>query len=344
MDRKNKKHMLTDKKITLHTYGMWAAFAVVAIVSLGLGKYFIDPLTIIKALLSKVIPIEIADPQVATVLFNVRLPRIALGILVGAGLSVAGATYQGIFQNPMVSPDLLGASWGAGFGAALGLFFSASYTGVSMSAFFFGLLAVALVCIIGRTVKHNMRLGFILAGIMVGSLFSSGVSFLKLVADPMNELPAITYWLMGSLASARGINVLLAGPVMVAGMIPIFLLRWQINVLTMGEEEARSMGVSVKRLQIILIVCATLITAAAVSVSGMIGWVGLVIPHFARMVVGNDYRRVIPFAMVLGATYLLLVDNVARLTLTSEIPLGILTAFVGAPFFLFLIIREGKKV
>lgn len=314
-------------------------------VSLSLGRYWIDPGTIIKVFLSKVFPIQVTwEAQVETVLFHVRFPRILLGILVGAGLSLAGATYQGIFQNPMVSPDILGASWGAGFGAALALFMSFHYAGVSLSAFVFGLAAVLVVCVIGRIVKHNVTLGFILAGIMVGSIFSSGVSFLKLVADPLNTLPAITYWLMGSLASSKGIDVCFAGPIIIVGMIPIVLLRWKINVLTMGDDEAKAMGINAKKLRLILILCATLITAAAVSVSGMIGWVGLVIPHFTRMLVGNDYRRVVPVSILLGGMYLVLVDDFARMLTTSEVPLGILTAFVGAPFFLYLIVKEGKKI
>ncbi|MEF9946437.1 MAG: iron ABC transporter permease [Lachnospiraceae bacterium] len=336
---------MTKKKVRRRIWCLVVLFVLTILISLSLGRYWIHPVTIVKVVLSKILPIPVTwETQVETVLFQVRFPRILLGILVGSGLSLAGATYQGIFQNPMVSPDILGASWGAGFGAALGLFASFSYVGVSLSAFAFGLLAVFIVCVIGRFVKNNPTLGFILAGIMVGTIFSSGVSYLKLVADPLNTLPAITYWLMGSLASAKGVDVGFAGPLIVAGMIPIILLRWKINVLTMGEEEARTMGVNSQKLRWILIVCATLITAAAVSVSGMIGWVGLVIPHFTRMLVGNDYRRVVPVSILLGGAYLVLVDDFARMLTTSEIPLGILTAFVGAPFFLYLIMREGKKI
>ncbi|MEG0354330.1 MAG: iron ABC transporter permease [Lachnospiraceae bacterium] len=336
---------MTKKKVRRRIWCLVVLFVLTILISLSLGRYWIHPVTIVKVVLSKILPIPVTwETQVETVLFQVRFPRMLLGILVGSGLSLAGATYQGIFQNPMVSPDILGASWGAGFGAALGLFASFSYVGVSLSAFAFGLLAVFIVCVIGRFVKNNPTLGFILAGIMVGTIFSSGVSYLKLVADPLNTLPAITYWLMGSLASAKGVDVGFAGPLIVAGMIPIILLRWKINVLTMGEEEARTMGVNSQKLRWILIVCATLITAAAVSVSGMIGWVGLVIPHFTRMLVGNDYRRVVPVSILLGGAYLVLVDDFARMLTTSEIPLGILTAFVGAPFFLYLIMREGKKI
>ena len=267
-----------------------------------------------------------------------------IAALIGAGLSAAGAAYQGIFKNPMVSPDVLGASSGAGFGAALGLFLSFSYQGVSFLAFVLGLSAVGAVCLISSRVKYNQTLGLVLAGMMISSLFTAAVSFLKLVADPNNTLPVITYWLMGSLASIRPKDLAFAAPWIIGGIIPIYLLRWKINVLTLGEEEARCIGVNTSAVRLAVVLCATLITSAAVSVSGLIGWVGLVIPHFARMLVGSDYRKMLPASLLLGASFLLVVDNFARLLATSEIPIGILTAFVGAPFFLWLILREGNKL
>ena len=309
-----------------------------------MGKYPIDPITLMKVLLSRVVDIPHDwTSRTETVIFNVRLPRVLMGAIIGGGLAGAGAVYQGIFQNPMVSPDILGASNGAAFGAALGLFYGIGYRQVSLSAFLFGLIAVSVVCMIGQKMKFNMILGFILAGIMVGSIFSAGVSFLKLVADPTNILPAITYWLMGSLASMRVQDAIFAGPVIILGMIPLMLWRWKINVLTMGDEEARTMGVNARTVRVGIIGCATLITASAVSVSGLIGWVGLVIPHFARMIVGNDYRVMLPASVLLGSSFLLIVDNVARMLSTREIPIGILTAFVGAPFFLYLILKEGQR-
>ena len=296
-------------------------------------------------LASRVIPVTPDWPsQVETVLFNVRLPRVLMASLIGAGLSAAGAAYQGIFKNPMVSPDVLGASSGAGFGAALGLFLSFSYQGVSFLAFVLGLSAVGAVCLISSRVKYNQTRGLVLAGMMISSLFTAAVSFLKLVADPNNTLPVITYWLMGSLASIRPKDLAFAAPWIIGGIIPIYLLRWKINVLTLGEEEARCIGVNTSAVRLAVVLCATLITSAAVSVSGLIGWVGLVIPHFARMLVGSDYRKMLPASLLLGASFLLVVDNFARLLATSEIPIGILTAFVGAPFFLWLILREGNKL
>ena len=324
---------------------MVVLFAVCFFGSFMLGRYPIEPWTLIRVLASRVIPVTPDWPsQVETVLFNVRLPRVLMAALIGAGLSAAGAAYQGIFKNPMVSPDVLGASSGAGFGAALGLFLSFSYQGVSFLAFVLGLSAVGAVCLISSRVKYNQTLGLVLAGMMISSLFTAAVSFLKLVADPNNTLPVITYWLMGSLASIRPKDLAFAAPWIIGGIIPIYLLRWKINVLTLGEEEARCIGVNTSAVRLAVVLCATLITSAAVSVSGLIGWEGLVIPHFARMLVGSDYRKMLPASLLLGASFLLVVDNFARLLATSEIPIGILTAFVGAPFFLWLILREGNKL
>ncbi len=336
--------MAYSKKNTMRFSVLIIFFLICFFVSFMLGRYPIYPPELIKILLSKVIAVEPTwKPEMETILFQVRMPRIIMACVVGAALSCAGAAFQGIFQNPMVSPDVLGVSAGASFGAAMAISFSFGYFGISLCSFGFGLLTVCLVYIISSHVKNNPVLGLVLTGMMVGSLFSSATSFLKLIADPNDVLPAITYWLMGSLASIRQQDVLFASPPIIIGIIPIFLWRWKINILTMGDEEAQTMGVNAGKLRVYIILCATLITAASVSVSGMIGWVGLIIPHFARMIVGCDYRSMLPASMLLGASYLLIVDNFARLMSTSEIPLGILTAFVGAPFFLYLILREGKK-
>lgn len=314
------------------------------VISFMIGKYPISPTELIKVLLSKFIHITPTwSPEIETIIFQVRLLRVIGAILIGAALSTAGAAYQGLFRNPMVSPDVLGASAGSGFGAALGIFCSFGYFGISLSSFIVGILTVALVYIISSRVKNNPILGLVLTGIMVSSVFSSATSFLKLMADPNDVLPAITYWLMGSLASLRVGDIAFAAVPIFIGMVPLILLRWKLNVLSMGEEEAKTMGVNTKVLRVIIVVCATFITAASVSVSGMIGWVGLVIPHFARMIVGYDYRALLPASMLIGGSYLLLVDNFARTLSTAEIPIGILTAFVGAPFFVYLILREGKK-
>ncbi|WP_415533678.1 FecCD family ABC transporter permease [Ethanoligenens sp.] len=332
----NQKHMMAGRFSIL-----LAVYVVLILFSFLLGRYPIYPDKLVRILLSVVLPIRPNwEPEMATILFQVRLPRVVMACLIGSALSCAGAAFQGVFQNPMVSPDVLGASQGAGFGAALSIFLSVGYFGITLCSFAFGMLSVGLVYFIGRRVKRNPTLGLVLAGIMIGSLFSASTSFIKLMADPNNVLPAITYWLMGSLASIRPRDVAFAAPLILIGLAPIFFLRWKLNVLTMGEEEAQALGIRTAAVRIALIFGSTLITAACVSVSGMIGWVGLVVPHFARMLVGCDYRRLLPASVLMGGSFLLLVDDVARVINTSEIPLGILTAFVGAPFFLYLILRR----
>jgi iron complex transport system permease protein len=310
------------------------------LLSFALGRYPISPRETIGIMLSKIIHIEpFWTERMATVLFNVRLPRILLACLVGCCLSSAGAAYQGIFQNPMAAPDILGASAGAAFGAALAILSGASSRLVSLSAFFFSLLTVVLVWLLSRRTRGKQIIGLVLAGIMISSLFSAGTSFIKLVADPTNQLPAITYWLMGSLSGAKMSDISFAVFPMLVGMLPLFLLRWRINILSLGDDEARTMGVNVRRLRLVVIVSATLVTSSAVAVSGTIGWVGLVIPHLSRKLVGSNFRHLMPATMLFGALFLLLVDNISRNLFAVEIPIGILTAFIGAPFFLSLIIR-----
>ena len=279
----------------------------------------------------------------ASVVIRIRLPRILSAALIGAALSAAGASYQAMFRNPMVSPDLLGASTGACFGAALAILLGAGYAVITASSFAFGLAAVALTYLVGRLSRMRSNLAMVLAGVMVGSLFSAGTSFIKLVADTTEQLPAITYWLMGALTAVRLSDLHFAMIPILLGLIPLLLLRWRLNLLTVSEAEARSMGVNTRLLRLAVIVCATLATAASVSISGMIGWVGLVIPHICRLLVGQDTRRLLPCSMLLGASFLMLVDDVARCATAGEIPLGILTAFIGAPLFLYLIVKGGTR-
>lgn len=335
----------SSRRANLIIVGLAIFMVVASGVSLFLGRYPIAPDEAIKMLLSLVIPIDQTwTAQQETLFFNVRLPRILLALMVGCCLAVAGAAFQGTFQNPLVSPDILGASQGAAFGAALAILAGLGAVAVSVSAFGFSILTIFLVLIISSRAKGNRVLVVVLAGVMISSLFSAGVSFTKLIADPQDSLPAITYWLMGSLTGAKlDANHLLAAIPMVVGCVVLLALRWRINVLTMGDDEASTMGINARRLRVIILVAATLATAASVSVSGMIGWVGLVIPHLSRMVVGSDYRKLIPASMLMGASFLLIVDNVARLATTAEIPIGILTAFIGAPFFLFLITRKKQQ-
>ena len=319
-------------------------FIVVFFGSFMLGRYPVSPPELMKIILSGIIDIPQSWPDAAeNVIFQIRLPRVLAAAIIGAALSIAGVSYQGMFQNPMVSPDILGASSGAGFGAALAILLGAGYMGISVAAFLFGLAAVMLAYGISRVSRINATLAMILAGMMIGSLFTSCTSFVKLVADTEQTLPAITYWLMGSLVSIKPQDVAFAIVPIIAGSVPLFLLKWRMNLLTVGEEEAQAMGINTRALRLVVIVCATLLTASSVAISGMIGWVGLVIPHFCRMIFGYDYRKIIPTSALFGATFLMVVDNIARLATTAEIPLGILTAFVGAPIFVYLILKGGTS-
>lgn len=329
-----------------------AALIVSLLVSVVLGRY---PISIFQSFgillnglssklgLGELLPVTWTGTQ-TSLLLNHRLPRIILACMVGCCLSTAGAAYQGVFQNPMAAPDILGASSGAAFGAALAILLHLGSTMIVVLSFSCSILTVLLVIYTGERLRGKKAVGLILAGIMIGSLVSSGTSFIKLVADPENDLPAITYWLMGSLNGTKPLDVLFALIPMTLGTVPLLLLRWRINVLTLGDDECRTMGVNAKRLRIAVILFATLITAASVSVSGMIGWIGLVIPHFARRLVGNNYKKLLPVTMLFGAVFLLLVDDVSRNLFSTEIPIGILTSIIGVPFFLYLISGEGEKL
>lgn len=315
------------------------------IISFMLGRYSVGLRELFGIMFSKLMPIDsFWSEQMEIVVFNIRMPRILMACLVGCCLAAAGAAYQGVFQNPMAAPDILGASSGAAFGAALAILLGASNRMIMAAAFFSSLITVGLVYAISLRTKGNKVIGLILSGIMVGSLFSAGTSFIKLVADPSNQLPAITYWLMGSLSGTTKKDLALAAFPMAIGLLGLFILRWRINILTLGDDEAKTIGVNTNLVRLSVIVCSTLITAASVSVSGMIGWVGLVIPHLARKIIGNNYRYLIPASMIFGAIFLLIVDNISRNLLAIEIPLGILTAFVGAPFFIYLITRKGETL
>jgi len=334
-----------EKKAKYYILAFSVLLAAVFAASFATGKYPISPGELLRVLSGKLMG-SAADwtSQAELVIFKIRMPRVLAGILIGAGLSAAGAAYQGLFRNPMVSPDVLGASAGAGFGAALSLFMGLGHLAVTANAFIGGIAAVGVAYLISTRARRNPTLGMVLAGIMIGSLFNSGTSYIKLVADPTNILPAITYWLMGSIAGVRQDDLVRAAVPILSGLLILFFLRWKMNLLAMGDDEARSMGVNTKALRIVIVTSATLITAACVSISGLIGWVGLVIPHFARMTVGYDYRTMLPVTMLMGASFMLLVDIMARSIVTSEIPIGLLTAVVGAPFFLYLILDRGGRI
>ncbi len=309
------------------------------IISFALGRYPVGPGELIKVLFNRITPIAITwDTVIETVVFQIRLPRITAAMVIGAALTASGAAYQGMFRNPLISPDILGASAGAGFGAALAIYLSLGIIGIQIFSFAGGLIAVMLTCMLSSRIRHDPTLALVLTGILVGTIFSSCLSLTKYLADPYDKLPTITFWLMGSLASIRPRALAMASIAITIGAVPIYLLRWRINVLSMGEDEARVLGVNTRRLRQVIIFGATLMTSASVAVSGMIGWVGLIMPHLARLIVGPDYRKLLPYSMVLGSTYLVMVDNLARMLTQEELPLGILTSVIGAPFFMYLLL------
>ncbi len=275
---------------------------------------------------------------IESVILQVRGPRVLAAVMVGAALAVAGTAFQGLFRNPLVSPDILGASSGAALGAVLGIFFSLGVLAIQAFAFVGGLIAVALVYVIGSAVRaRDPILVLVLTGVVVGALLGAGVGLVKYLADPYNQLPAMTFWLLGSLAATNVSDLLpLFGPV-AFGAAVLVALRWRMNVMSLPEEEARSLGVATGPLRIAIVAAATLTTSASVATAGIIGWVGLVVPHLARSLVGPDFPRLLPAAAILGGGYLLLIDTLARTAAEVEIPLGILTAVVGTPFFIWLL-------
>ena len=314
---------------------------ILGLLSVLWGRYAISLPQLFGILVYRVTPTEASWPAMAeNIVWYVRLPRILLAILVGAALSVSGASYQCIFRNPMAAPDVLGASTGSAFGAALAIVQGLDGMGITLCAFLSGLLCMGLVMLCTRFSRGSPVLGLILSGIMISSLFQAGTSYIKLIADPHDTLPEITYWMMGSLSGAGVEDLAWLWIPLLLGFVPLFLLRWKINLLTMEEEQARALGISTRRLRGVVIVCATLLVAASVSVSGIIGWVGLVVPHMARKLVGSDCRVLLPASFLLGGGLLLLVDDLARTLYTTELPLGILTAVIGAPFFLYLLSRK----
>lgn len=320
--------------------GLLIALVVAFLLGLLLGKFPLSLSQVLQSLWSGGKESTAAD----VVVWNLRLPRLAAAILVGASLAAAGATYQAMFRNPLVSPDILGVSAGAGLGAVVAIFLALPLAGVQLLAFLGGLGAVALVYGVSCANKrHDPVLILVLAGVAVSTFLGAGISLIKILADPYTQLPSITFWLLGGLNTVSITELTWALPFVLLGLIPVCLLRWRINLLSLSDTEAQSLGLNTTRLRVGLIFCATLMTAATVSFTGIIGWVGLVIPHMARLLVGPEFSRLLPTSLLMGAIFLLLTDNLARNTAQMELPLGVLTAIIGAPFFLYLLIRGSDR-
>lgn len=329
--------------------------AVIIFASFVLGRFPVDPITLLQTLgavcanlvllvlrsFGMSVTLFPLDPDVVTALFCIRFPRILVVLLSGAALAISGAAYQGMFKNPLVSPDILGASSGAAFGACMALLLDAPQAVVQISAFCGALIAVGIVLWINRLVNaYDALLGLVLGGILVATLFEAGTSLVKYVADASDKLPTITFWLMGSFSRIDQFDFLAVVVPMLFGFCLLLLKSWELNVLSFGEEEAKSLGIHVERVRLYVIFASTLIVACSVAVAGIVGWVGLVIPHLARSIVGANYKSLLPASLILGAGYLLIVDDISRLASTVEVPIGILTALLGVPFFLFIFKRN----
>lgn len=302
-----------------------------------LGRYPISPIDVIKTILCPIFPQLQVSQTITTIVFEIRLPRIMAAIVVGAALAIAGAAFQSIFQNPLVSSDLLGVSNGAGFGAALAILISGTNLVTQVLAFFFGMISVSITYLISRAYKAGGILVLVLSGVAISAFFSALISGIKFIADPDDKLPEIVYWLLGSLASVNLDKLLMIIVPLIIGFAILLLLRWQMNILAMGDEEAQSLGLNPSRVRLLIIIACTLLTSAAVSISGIIGWIGLIIPHVARIIVGPNNKILIPASLSLGASFLLFVDNISRAWISVEIPIGILTAIIGVPIFLYLL-------
>lgn len=315
-----------------------AVLLVTFFVSLFGGRYVISPSEVSGILLDGLLG-EAGDGMAFSVVWNLRLPRTLLNCFVGAGLAVAGAAFQGIFRNPLVSPDVLGVSSGAAFGAAFGILLSGINHLATVMALLFGIVSVFMTYTLSKLRGESSTLSMVLSGMIISAVFSALISLIKYVADPYDKLPAITYWLMGSFASASYSSLQLAGIPIFLGTVVLLLLRWRINILSLGDEDAYSLGVNPVKTRLVIIIVATLITASCVTVTGVIGWVGLVIPHICRMLIGVDHMNLLPVSCVVGASFMIIVDLAARTVTAAEIPIGILTALVGAPFFALLFKR-----
>ena len=311
-----------------------------ALICLGIGRYSMSVSETVTTLFSRFTNAKV-DNTAYTVIFNVRLPRIILAAVVGAGLSCAGAAFQGLFSNPLATPDTLGVASGASFGAVLAMLIGGNMIGIQGMALIFGLISCLITFLIGRSSIRGSIVMIVLAGLVVSSVFEALVSLMKYVADPQDELPVITYWLMGSMSRANYKNLVMGIPFIVIGIIIIFALRWRLNILSFNEDEARSLGVNVKILRVAFILASSMITASCVSMCGQVGWVGLLVPHISRMMRGNNNCKVIPVSISLGAFFMIVMDTFARSATASEIPISILTAIIGAPVFIVLLKKTG---
>lgn len=333
--------MSETKKINALTAAVLIILPIAAaLICIGIGRYSVSVPETVKILLEGIKPADQQD-MAYSVIFNVRLPRIILATVVGAGLACSGAAFQGLFTNPLATPDTLGVASGASFGAVLAMMFDANLVVVQITALIFGLAACLITYNISRIKGRSSIVMIVLGGMVVSAMFQAFVSLVKYVADPLDKLPSITYWLMGSMSSSTYRTLMLGSPFIIVGTVIIFALRWRLNILSLNEDEVKSMGMNIKAMRFLVILSASLITSSCVSMCGQVGWVGLLIPHAARMLMGSSNKTVVPISISLGAVFMLIMDTFARSATAAEIPLSILTAIIGAPFFILLLRKTG---
>lgn len=313
------------------------------LLSLSMGRYSNNPIDVINAIRSRLGLISQTDVSMENIVFYVRMPRIFASIFVGAMLSLSGAAYQGTFRNPLVSPDLLGVSSGASVGAAASILLGFGMLQRQVFAFIGGIIAVVLTTTIPKLFRNTSNMMVVLSGIIVSGFLSSVLSIMKFVAEEQTELSSIVFWQMGSVSSVKAKELIAISPVLIICSVLLIALSWRINILSFGEVEAKTIGMNVKRIRGIVIICASLLTASAVSISGTIGWIGLVIPHLGRILVGSDHTKLLPITVLFGAIFMLIIDTIARVLTSVELPLSILTGFVGAPTYAYLLYRQRKN-
>lgn len=335
----------SNERYKLLLFILFIALIFASITSISMGRFYISPGDVVLILAQKFFVIEPTwSEQAASVIYTLRLPRVLGAILIGAALALSGASYQSVFKNPLVAPDMLGVSSGACVGAAVAILAGFSQVGIQVGAFIGGILAVFCAVMIPRIIRKDTIVMLVLSGIIVAGLTNSLLGILKYVADADTELPIITYWQMGSLVSVLWENILYNGLPILLCIAFIMLIRWRMNILTLSEEETHMLGKSTTWLRYGVIICATILTACSVCISGTIGWIGLIIPHFSRMLVGSDNKKLLPVTMLLGAVFLLFVDTLSRATMDAEIPLSILTGLIGAPFYFYLLLRQRMEL
>lgn len=315
---------------------------VLAVIALGIGRYNISIHNVLIILKAEIMGTTASvAPFMSTIVWQLRMPRIIMALLVGAGLSVAGATAQSVFSNPLATPDTIGVSAGAAFGAVLGILVTNNLYLIQLMSFLMGIVALLMTYKLSQLSKQQSIVMIVLSGMIVASFFSALVSLLKTIADTDTQLPSIVFWLMGSMSASNYKSLLAGMPFMTIGILTIYLLRWKLNVLQLNEDEAKSMGINVSGMRLLMIGSCALITASAVSMCGQIGWIGLLVPHLCRMIIGSNNKYLIPITISMGACFLLLIDTLARTVSPTEIPLSIITAIIGTPFFAYLIKKTG---